>query len=129
MAQCRNCKKEVAKDANICPYCGTSFPSNDFISKAKSILLAVAFVAIFIFVIVLFVKSVGGMGVVLSALLLGVGAGVACYGVIFFTKSEEIAQREKGDKEFINKFYKILGATMTIGGIVLCIVCFTQMIK
>lgn len=47
MAQCRNCKKEVAANATICPYCHTSMPTNDFILTMKSCFM-VLFLLLFV---------------------------------------------------------------------------------
>ena len=39
MAVCRNCKKEVNANANICPYCGTRMPGNQTIADLKGFLI------------------------------------------------------------------------------------------
>ncbi len=58
MAICRNCKKQVDADANVCPYCHTHMPGNDFLAGCQTIMIGIFLVGGALFISIYLIISI-----------------------------------------------------------------------
>lgn len=120
MGQCRNCKKEVAKDATICPYCLTSMPTNQFIANVKSVIILIVVLGIFVLSLYFLISDLGG-GSFGKGFLTVVGVVLIAGSVVVFGFGRELFKDYKNNLYYIST---LISALMIVLGIVAIVKVF-----